>query len=474
MLKLKLLAPVAAFALAAGMANGQDNSALLDLLVKKKIISEQDAEAVRADLVKESAENSAAKIKIAPWIQELKLGGDLRIRYQYDNKDAQANAEGVGVNNRDEDRSPSGTQRSRWRFRLRLNADFKLADNWFGGVQLQTSQAADSGNQTFENGFSNYEIFISRAFVGWNATEWLTLVAGKQANPLYTTELIWDPDINPTGLSQSVRFHKMNLGSIETTTYSKDGKAIVGSESRESRDWELTLNMAQLVYDDNQESEFDNDASDDAYIFAGQLVASKKFGGVKVTVAPGVMFFNAADLSGFVNENAFSDVEGVSGESRKLTILTLPGDIAFKLGRIPAKFYWDFAWNLQGNGRTDDIYGLDGSHSTEDDFAWLAGVQLGENKKAGDWSVLANYRQTGISSVDPNLNDSDFAAGELNTRGFELGLAYSFTDFVSAGITYMHAWNLRDNLTGGQATDGARIAEANAVQVFQVDLNVKF
>ncbi|HEY2123489.1 MAG TPA: hypothetical protein VGH07_07830 [Chthoniobacterales bacterium] len=42
-------------------------------------------------------------------------------------------------------------QRDRWRFRLRLNADFKLAGNFFGGVQLSTSdnRNGSTGNATY-------------------------------------------------------------------------------------------------------------------------------------------------------------------------------------------------------------------------------------------------------------------------------------------------------------------------------------
>ncbi len=480
----RLLTAALALALS-GIAHAQENGALLDLLVRKKIINAQEAEDVRAELAREYVTTtSAGKMNLSSSISELKLSGDLRLRYQYDNRDSQVDPAGVGP---DEDRSPTGTQRSRYRFRLRLNADVKLGSNWFAGVQLQTSQAADSGNQTFENGFNNYNIFISRAFLGWHSTDdVLTLVAGKQPNPFYTTDLVWDPDINPQGITESVKFHKIYFGA-NSPDLSADGKSYSESSIREERPWELTMNLGQFIFDDNAEGSFDNDAANDAYLFVGQLVGSYNFGGAKVTFAPGILFFNAADLSGLINENEFSDVPGVSGETRKLVILTAPGDVSFKLGTIPAKVYWDFAYNTQGEGRADDIYALvranpatgklDSLHESEDDFAWLAGFQLGQNKKAGDWSLTANYRQTGIASVDPNLNDSDFALGELNTRGFKGGVAYNLTDFATVAATYYYAWNLRDNLTGGLATGGTPaggVADSNVIQIFQLDMNIKF
>ena len=92
---------------------------------------------------------------------------------------------------------------------------------------FQTAQAADSGNQTYENGFDDYNIFISKAFLKWEPNEWLTVTAGKFSNPFYTTDLVWDSDINPTGLAESIALHKLfNFGGTETVEgYSKDGKA---------------------------------------------------------------------------------------------------------------------------------------------------------------------------------------------------------------------------------------------------------
>ena len=428
---------------------------------------------------RESAPTVSERLKISESLTELKLYGDLRLRYQYDNKDNQVDPPGVGG---DRDRSANSNQRSRYRFRLRLNADFKLGENFFGGIQLVTGQENDSDNQTFENGFNDYDIFISRAYLGWNAADWLTIVAGKQPNPFYATELTWDADINPTGLSETIKFHELFAHRSVNETFSRDGKSIV--DKRAHSPWELSLNLGQFIFDDNNEGNFDNDAADDAYLFVAQIVGTWNLSkNVKVTFAPGYLFFNAADVSGVLNANSFSDAPDLSGETRRLSFITAPGDVSFKLGKLPAKFYWDFSYNTDGKGRVDDIYGIvatrgDGTvrskHSSMDDFAYLVGLQLGQNKKGGDWSFMANWRQSGIAGVDPNLNDSDFALSELNTRGFKVMATYSFTEFFTGGVSYAHAWNLRDDLFGGQATSGAAFADGNVINVFQVDFNMKF
>jgi len=75
---------------------------------------------------------------------------------------------------------------------LRLNAEAKLGREWVAGFSLGTGVQSDSGEQTFKNGFDDCNIFITKAFVGWQPNDWLTVVAGKQKNPFYTTDLIFE------------------------------------------------------------------------------------------------------------------------------------------------------------------------------------------------------------------------------------------------------------------------------------------
>ncbi|HEV7403693.1 MAG TPA: putative porin [Chthoniobacteraceae bacterium] len=482
-----------------------EDSALLKILVKKGVLTEKEALNIQAEsqeqAAAEKAVSSASKIKLSDSISELKLYGDLRNRYRYDNRDFQVDPLGIG---NDKDHSPNSNQRSRFQFRLRLNADFKLGPDWFGGVELSTNYASDSGNQTYQDGFSKYPIFISRAYLGYNAADWLTVVLGKQPNPFYSTEMVWDPDISPAGFTQ--RFSLTNLfapkAGAGTYAKDKDGKVIAGAEPEKSP-WDITLVAGQLFFDDNAESggrdpgTRDHDSTNDSYIFETQLITSYRFNKTtKLTIAPAWLIYNAASFTtnstltsafGDVNENPFQDSATVSGATRHLNIINAPGDLSFAIGHTPAKFYWDFAYNIEGKSRAEDIYDLvdrtkrlDGGtdvrtqHRDADDLAWLVGFQLGENKKKGDWSFFANYRRTGISSVDPNLNDSDFALAELNTHGYKLSLAYNLADFAEFRASWSQAWNIRHDLVQGQATKGNAIADANEAEVLMLDLTVKF
>jgi hypothetical protein len=492
-------------------AHADENDVLLKVLVRKGILTQDEANAVKAEVAKEkekeaklaaksapvstSSDGMLSKLDISKSVDKLKLYGDLRLRYQYDDKDQQLF---IPNGNRDNlNGSPSGSQQSRWRFRLRVGAEITLTDQWSAGVELSTAKASDSGNQTYENGFDDYEIFISKAYLRWDPNKALTFIGGKMTNPFYTTDLLWDSDITPTGLVEIIRLDQL-LGaeSEEEVGYAKDGKTVVSKAVKSERNWELSLVAGQFIFDDNNENNFDNDEASDAYTFQTQLVGSYKFeNDVKVTAAPGWLVNSAGSATGLLNTNSFNDSPNVSGATRNINLLLFPGDVSFKLGNLKTKFYWDFSYNIEGRKRTEDIYNLvslrndvgqdsdddvtdpddvDSQHSFQDDFAYLVGFQFGENKKAGDWSFRADWRQTGIAAVDPNLNDGDFAHGELNTRGLKLGLAYNFTDFAVGAITYYHGWNLRENLIGGEATGGNAIGDANTSRVLQVDVTVKF
>ena len=580
--------------LGAASVRADEVGALIDALVENKLLTPEQAEHVRSGIAKENAKSAAAKIKLSDSITELRLWGELRLRYQYDQTDAQVprpsvvSAAGASPNDALLGALPNVNQRSRERFHLRLGADIKVGEHLFGGFALASGQTADSNMETFTSGFDNYNIYISRVYLGWKPTDWTTFVFGKEENPYYTTDLRWDPDINPQGIFETFDLSKRFFP---------------------DRPLSLSLVAGQLIFFDNDEFRRPHASGTDAWLFSEQLKGTYKFNpDVSLTLAPGFDAYNAVRLSGLRNARAFSDAnfpnfdrpvqaqivtttssqtslsydaKGVptltttplnvqtattitdpsTGNKREVTasssarqtqlrepgdkvaglvkygipvnprlanhtfvstkssgsgkvditspqprpnretadleIVTAPGDFQFKLGHQKIKLYWDLGYNLRGRERFDNELGLDdpviiatqdalnpvivttrrvfGQHFHERDaLAWLAGLQLGENKKRGDWAFIANYRETGIASIDPNLNDSDFALSFVNTRGFKLSLIYSFADRMTLGAAFSHAWNLEPDLIGGQATTGAAIGDASSIDVFQIDMNWKF
>ena len=107
------------------------------------------------------------------------------------------------------------------------------------------------------------------------------------------------------------------------------------------------------------------------------------------------------------------------------------------------------------NGVTQNTRTLNENRALTDNVAWLVGIQVGKNKKKGDWSIKGDFRQTGLGSIDPNLNDSDFGDSFLNQEGFKVQSTYNFTDYLTGSITYYNTWAYKNGLlngTPGQST----------------------
>ncbi len=222
-----------------------------------------------------------------------------------------------------------------------------------------------------------------------------------------------------------------------------------------------------------------------------------------ITAAPALYITNDS-VSGLAGNPAIALQNTVpfQGPTRDQFILLAPGDVSFNAGPVPVKLYWDLAYNFTGNDRFNREYGplfsavtynaagtaVAGfpaasrvSPSFSDNFAWLIGLKLGQNKKKGDLSVFGEFRQVGLDAVDPNINTSDFALSNLNTQGTTLGLAYSVTDFVQFAVTWYHSWHLTSDLYGGAltgtipaATIPNALGSGNHVDVVQVDLLLNF
>ncbi|HQF38659.1 MAG TPA: putative porin [Opitutaceae bacterium] len=423
-LPLALLALCGGIALTTATAVAQDSAALVELLVKKGLINDQEAEDVRAELIKENASTPAGKLSLGSHVTEFKLGGDVRVRHQYDATTSQ----GAGTS----------LHRNRERFRFRFNGDAKLAGGWGAGFALETANAADSGNQTLENGNADYNIYLARAYVSWQANENLSLVGGKFKNPFQTTDLVWDGDINPQGLSETYDF-RISEGSLQ-------------------------LRAGQFVMDDNDERKGSGPSYRDSFLFAQQLVYTNKLSnGVSVTVAPGYMFYNNASITGNNNETAFD------GRTKGLSIATFSGSVKFpNVGANTLSLYWDSSYNFDADTRVHDIYGLSDSYG-DGATAWLVGLGYakGKGKDQGDWSVKLDYRRIGIGALDPNLSDSDFAFGHMNQQGIKLGGSYNVTSFASIGLTYFYTWDVQKSLKHA-------VAGLDKSSILQLDLVTKF
>ena len=471
----------------------QDAGALLDLLVKKKLITDQEAEEVRAELTKESATTSAGKWKLSTPITELELYGDTRLRYEI---------------RQGETDSQDTQQRNLPRYRLRLGLRGILADDWVFGVRLETGTNPRSSNVTFgdDSGGGNGPfaknsdgIFVGQAYLSYKGFKDITLTAGKMPNPMVSTLMVWDPDINPEGLAEQWK-HTFTIalgdGAEEPeTSYSKDGTALPGKKKKKTEAHGLKIevfaNFAQFIYDDaNPENPLGPRPittangghqlipNADAFLLAWQLGAKFTFpNNLYAQIAP--TFYNYSGNGDSFNvhfqggdpklSNAASLAQNQTGIN-SLLVFDLPMEVGWKLGDIPMRLYADFAVNLDGDDRAAAA-----GHPNKGDqrYAYQVGGAIGQLKKKGEWQFNVFYQRQDQFALDPNLVDTEIWDTKLNLEGVAATVGYMLSDAVWVQLLYGYAWRADDSLgTGGTGAIG--INPLKNFQLFQADLNVKF
>jgi len=529
MKKLALAAVALCFALGGTVARAQDAGALLDLLVKKRLITDQEAEEVRGELIKESAETSAGKWKLSTPITEIELYGDVRLRYNYDGGETKSRGPvahpGVGVAGLDD-----WQERSRERYRLRLGLRGTLMDDWFFGLRLETNASPRSTNVTFGADTASNNpggggpfakgddtIYVGQAYAGYKGFPDFTFTGGRMPNPLVTTLMVWDPDINPEGLAEQWKHtFTFNIGggggeavqSYSKGGYSKEGKGVVAAPASEPFKLKLDLfaNFGQFVYDDaNPENPLGtrpttnaNTGSPqeiphyDAFLLAWQVGGRLTFpNNVYFQVAPvlynytgnGDTFnFHFQGGSPYVT-NAASALQNQTGIN-SLLVLEVPMEVGWKIGQLPMRIFSDFATNFEANDRANAAVVFDSHNNViaspgpghgDQRYAYTAGLGIGQLKEKNDWQIDIWYQHAEQFSLDPNLIDDDIFNGQLNMHGIAARAAYNLSSAVNLTLTYGHGWWYNHNLgTGGVGQAATGLNPLAQFNWFTADLNVKF
>ena len=500
---IRVVALIATLSLGAPIiTHAQDAGALLDLLVRKKIITDQEAEEVRAELTKQTAETSAGKLKLSTPVTELELYADTRVRYEYRGGESAGNV----------DHPNDSIERQRERYRLRIGLRATLADDWFAGVRIETSQnprstnvtfgddtstitAGSSGNSTTINGpFAKNSdgISVGQAYAGYKGFKDITLTVGKMPNPFICTWMVWDPDINPEGIAEQYK-HTFDLtfggGGGSSPTYSKEGKVVAAGAASEP--WKLKVdlfaNFAQFVYDDvNPEDPLGaRKTSDDrliprtdAWLLGWQVGARFTFPkNLYAQIAPTLYNYtgNGDTFNGHFQggdptlSNSDSLAQNQTGIN-SLLIFDLPAEIGWKLGELPMRLFADFAVNLEADARATAA-----GHPGKGDqrYSYQIGLGFGQLKARKDWQVDLFYQHNEQYSLDPNLIDNDVLDARLNMEGVGLRAGYALTDAVIFNLTYVYGWRIDSSLGTGGVGDIA-INPLEKYQLLQADLNVKF
>jgi len=322
------------------------------------------------------------------WADRIKLDGDFRYRHEYIDKEG-------------------SDSRTRTRIRARANIKAQVADNIQAGFGLATGgDDPVSTNQTLGGGGSSKGVVLNLAYVDWEATDSLHLIAGKFKNPLKRAgkqALTWDGDWTPEGLA--VKYQ---------------------------RDWFFANAIGTYLEGDSKKSNRN-------FSWGGQVGASGMIGDMKVTgglgyysiptkgrsttfgdpTDPGDFFGNTAVEAGGLACGTTPDADCVYLYDYDL--MQVFGEASFDIGEFPALVFFDYVNN---------------SDPSENDTGWTVGTRIGQAKDRGEMQFTYFYADKEADSMLGLLTDSDFGGGGTDSRGHWLQVNYGVSNSWAIGAQY--------------------------------------
>ena len=513
----------ACLALAATATAQVSADALLDKLVAKGILKQDEAEQLKNEALTNNAGRptnwSRMNFRVGKVIKDMELYGDVKMRYEYRSGKLGADAGAY-----------SGTfdTADRWRYAVRIGLRGDLADDdFYYGVRLETSPNERSTWNTFGSGGSSPyngpfsksgdSVYIGLAYIGWHPASWLDISVGRVPQPLYTTSMVWDSDYTPEGLVEKIRFTNgpaeffATFGQYVYQDVTPTSAAAVEGNTSSNflgnlSDQNAYLLAWQLGLIYHLDTNVSFKVAPVVYTYAGHGNASAGFYGSFVgqgvngwtfnpTVSPtatstivpgtGVILYNAsAPASYSYNQTGINN----------LAIIELPMELNFKLGRLDAKAFGDFSLNLQGDDRARAAYAaamaspltgnpFPGGVQLNQDQAMQFGLAVGNNlglvygttSRRGTWEARAYWQHVEQYALDPNLLDSDFFEGRGNLQGLYTAFAYSFSDAMIGTLRYGVAKRIDNQLgTGGYNADLPLPNPITKFQIMQADVTLRF
>lgn len=390
--------------------HSQGADAILDLLIKKGVITQREANEVREQLDQQTAQTVEmySKSKVASFLDAMSFGGDLRLRAEYFDNEDQANR----------------NDRWRFRYRLRLGIEAKMTSWTTVGLRLASGDANDpvSTNESFDDTFQKDPIQIDAAYVvirppDW---DWVSLTGGKMNNPIYqpsfNSPLVYDFDVTPEGLAQQFVF-KLD----------------------EEQRYRLFVNAGEFIL-----NEIGSSSDTDGYLYDMQAGAELAFGGepkkpvVRVRAVGGFLWTDNLNVGNQQNDspNLGNAVENTGNILADFEVLHVGGEIAWRVCERPflgtpavltfsGEYVKNFADAYESlSTASTNLTGL--SQQTE---GYSGQVAFGGNKKKGEWQIAYQYKYLEADAVYDGLTDSDFGTGGTDRKGHIVKASYNFQDW---------------------------------------------
>ncbi|OHE81095.1 MAG: hypothetical protein A2107_06560 [Verrucomicrobia bacterium GWF2_62_7] len=435
---------LAVAALIGAGAAAQANDAILDLLVKKGVVTQREANDIREQADAENAKTIEQfnKVKTASWIDMLTLSGDFRLRTEYFDFER-------GLEN-----SPpplNAADRLRFRMRLRLGAEMKLQDWATVGVRLTSGENTGgpvglnttpiSANQTFTDDFSRKPIGIDLAYVTVHppALDWFRITGGKMPwqtwEPKFASMMAQDPDVNPEGIAEVFEYkfgskqqYKafLNAGQYSLMEFSKDQNDIylfdqeIGLEAKLNDRWKATV--AGGYYGTK------NLALNPVPTASPNAGNATRTSGGTFYLDDFNVWYGRGEVVWHINDKTFlgtPNIVTVSGEYMK---------------------------NVSPGYKT--LRGANTNIDRDQTEGWTGQVAFGDTKKAGQWKLSYQYKRLEADSTIDMFTDDDFSSGGTDRKGHVIEGAYMMKDWWSFRMIAFLTDKISDRPNTGHNTLG--------------------
>ncbi len=462
-MKQRLILTTLAVLLALGSAQtarSQGADAILDLLLRKGIVTEQEVKELKkevdADLAR--AMERANKGKFSSWLDAVKFSGDFRLRAEdFIFEDYRNSAD-----------------RLRFRYRLRLQMDFEYQEWAKVTLRLASGEASPgdpvSTNQSFTDTFKKKPLTIDAAYVTIQPPhwKWLKLMGGKMDNPIwqpkFNSPMIYDFDVTPEGAGEVLEYDFGDRSQYRL--FGQFGQFVLKEVSGNSRDPYL----------------FDLQGGFQAG-FGGDLPKKPK---LKLTAAGGYFFtHNLSNSSYTYGDSPNTGNANGSGSSTNnwladFRVVYGRGEIAYVIREQP---FLGTPPVLTLGGEVDcniknEYDTLIGSAQTLDKnqtLGWTVQLAFGEAKKKGQWQVSYQYKHLEADAVWDALTDSDWGTGGTDRKGHIIKGVYNMTDWWQLACTVFLTEKISQRPNSGHNTVGGIGADHGQDMLrLQVDSSFKF
>ncbi len=509
-------------------ADTEPSDPILDLFVQKGFVTQQEADKVRAEAEAlrtnemQMPQMPESKWNIGKGFKNVELYGDVRLRYE----DRKAS-----------DTADNGLELQRWRYAVRFGLRGDLFDEFYYGFRLDTSSNPRSSFVTFGTasttgpfGKSGAGVNIGQVYLGWRPESWVDLTLGKMPMPLYTTPMVWNSNISPEGAAERFNYTVgeanffANFGQFLYADYEPAaesggfgiGNPIAGDDVFQlawqgGLKYNFTTNVnakiAATLYEYIGLHPSSNTLGANINPYVSNL--SPYYGDPYVGEGAALLYpGNAAGYNSGTPPNSVSGGYNSAGPApfnqvglNHLLVLEIPFEFNFKVKKLHARVFGDFAYNLEGALRAQDAanaYSLLLSQAptaqiksspfqpqTSDVKAYQIGFAIGSSGSLGmvsgsnvrrhGWEFRTYWQHIEQYSLDPNILDTDFFNGLENMEGYYTALSYGLTDNLIGTVRYGHASRINPLLgTGGNSPDISQINPVNKYDIIQVDLTLKF